>query len=59
MTDLAYELRKCTECSCSRCVLAGTSGCYVEVAIKELRRYEQAMDSLNGTVCAPEYFENP
>ena len=46
MFDLAYELRKCTECSCSRCVLCGTPSCYVEVAIKELSRYEQAMDSI-------------
>jgi hypothetical protein len=44
--DLKYELRKCTECSCSRCNLCGTEGCYVEIAIKELDRYEQAMDSL-------------
>lgn len=50
MLNLAYELRKCTECSCSRCVLAGTPGCYVEVAIKELERYEQAMDSLTVSV---------
>ena len=34
MFDLAYELRKCTK------------DCYVEVAIKELNRYEQAMDSI-------------
>lgn len=47
MLNLAYELRKCTECSCSRCALAGTPGCYVEVAIKELERYEQAMDSID------------
>jgi hypothetical protein len=26
--NLAYELRKCTECSCSRCVLCGTPSCY-------------------------------
>ncbi len=45
--NLAYELRKCTECSCSRCILCGTKNCYIEVAIKELSRYEQAMDSLN------------
>lgn len=60
MLNLAYELRKCTECSCSRCALAGTPGCYVEVAIKELERYEQAMDSLR--VSAPslsDYLENP
>lgn len=54
--DLAYELRKCTECSCSRCVLCGTPSCYVEVAIKELSRYEQAMDTLK----IPEnYMVNP
>ena len=45
--NLAYELRKCTECSCSRCVLCGTKDCYVEIAIKELGRYEQAMDAIN------------
>ena len=46
MFDLKYELKKCKECSCSRCNLNGTSGCYVEVAIKELSRYEQAFDSM-------------
>ena len=54
--DLAYQLRKCTECSCSRCNLSGTTGCYVEIAIRELSRYEQAMDSLNT---ASDYLENP
>ncbi len=46
MNDLKYELRKCTECSCSRCVLNGTRECYIEVAIKELDRYEQAFDAM-------------
>ena len=46
MLDLKYELKKCKECSCSRCNLNGTSGCYVEVAIKEIERYEQAFDSM-------------
>ena len=46
MLDLKYELRKCTECSCSRCVLNGSRECYIEVAIKELERYEQAFDSM-------------
>lgn len=54
MIDLKYELRKCTECSCSRCNLKGTSECYVEQAIKELNHYEQAMDAL-GKI-PPEYF---
>ena len=44
--DLAYELRKCTECSCSRCNLCGTPNCYIEIAIKELSRYDQAMDAI-------------
>ena len=44
MTDLAYELRKCKECSCSRCTYNGTAGCYIDIAIKELTRYEQAID---------------
>ena len=44
MNDLAYELRKCLECSCSRCIYHGTRECYVEIAIKELNRYEQAFD---------------
>lgn len=44
MFDLKYELRKCTECSCSRCNLCGTKHCYIEVAIRELDRYEQAID---------------
>ena len=46
MDKLKYELRKCTECSCSRCVLNGSEECYIEVAIKELERYEQAFDSM-------------
>lgn len=46
MIDLKYELKKCKECSCSRCSLNGTPGCYIEVAIKELNRYEQAFDSI-------------
>ena len=46
MFDITYELRKCKECSCSRCLLNGTDGCYIEIAIKELGRYEQAMDSI-------------
>lgn len=46
MLDLEYELKKCKECSCSRCNLNGTSGSYIEVAIKELNRYEQAFDSI-------------
>ena len=46
MFDLKYELKKCKECSCSRCSLNGTNSCYIEVAIKELDRYEQAMDSM-------------
>ena len=44
--DLTYELKKCKECSCSRWSLNGTTGCYVEIAVKELNRYEQAMDSI-------------
>lgn len=46
MQNLEYELRKCKECSCSRCNLNGTNGCYIEVAIKEINRYEQAFDSM-------------
>lgn len=59
--NLAYELRKCKECSCSRCNLAGTKHCYVEVAIKELDRYEQAMDSLvsPGEPIPDDYVNNP
>lgn len=47
--ELTYELRKCKECSCSRCSLNGTPGCYVDIAIKELNHYEQAMDSLKSS----------
>ena len=47
MTDLKYELKKCKECSCSRCNLNGTSDCYIEVAIKEIDRYEQAFDAID------------
>ena len=54
--NLTYELRKCKECSCSRCNLNGTSGCYVEVAIRELNRYDQAMDSIN---IPADYLDNP
>lgn len=50
MNELTYELRKCKECSCSRCSLNGTPGCYVDIAIKELNRYEQAMDSLKVSI---------
>ena len=46
MQNLEYELRKCKECSCSRCSLNGTLGCYIEIAIKELNRYEHAFDTL-------------
>lgn len=52
MQNLEYELRKCKECSCSRCSLNGTSGCYIEVVIKEINRYEQAFDSMK------EHYEN-
>lgn len=45
--DLIYELRKCRECSCSRCMLNGSKECFIEVAIKELERYDQAMDSVD------------
>ena len=44
--DLIYELKKCKECSCSRCNLNGTTSCYIEIAVKELGRYEQAIDSI-------------
>lgn len=50
MLDLKYELKKCKECSCSRCNLNGTSECYIEVAIKELDRYEQAFDSMKPSM---------
>ena len=43
MFDLTHELRKCTECSCSRCNMQGTEHCYIEVAIRELNRYDQAV----------------
>ena len=48
MDNLEYELRKCKECSCSRCSLNGTSGCYIDIAIKEINRYEQALDSIEA-----------
>lgn len=53
--DLTYELRKCKECSCSRCSLNGTPGCYIDIAVRELNRYEQAMDSLEVPT---DYLEN-
>ena len=46
ISNLIYELRKCKDCSCSRCYLNGTEGCFVDLAVRELNRYEQAMDSL-------------
>lgn len=49
MLDLKYELKKCKECSCSRCNLNGTPECYIEVAIKELDRYEQALDAMEDS----------
>ena len=55
--NLAYELRKCTECSCSRCNLCGTPGCYIEITIKKLDHYEQAMDAL--AKIPTDYLENP
>lgn len=51
MLDLKYELKKCKECSCSRCNLNGTKECFIEVAIKELDRYEQAFDSMKTNTC--------
>ncbi len=50
MLDLKYELKKCKECSCSRCNLNGTNDCYIEIAIKEIERCEQAFDSMNSHV---------
>lgn len=54
--DLIYELRKCKECSCSRCMLNGSKECFIEVAIKELDRYDQAMDSIK---IPNDYLEKP
>ena len=48
MFELAYQLRKCKECSCSRCNLNGTTDCYVDIAIRELSRFEQAFDSFES-----------
>lgn len=45
MLDLTYELRKCRDCSCSRCYLNGSKDCYIEMAIRELNRFEQAFDA--------------
>lgn len=45
---LKTELRKCVERTCSRCTLGGSPACYVEVAIRELDRYEQAMDYIKS-----------
>lgn len=44
MKDLITQLQKCKECSCSRCTLNGTPGCYIDLASAELRRYEHAFD---------------
>ena len=49
MLDLTYELKKCKECSCSRCNLNGTPECYIEIAIKELDRYEQALNAMEDS----------
>ena len=59
MFDLTYELRKCKECSCSRCSLNGTQGCFIEVAIKELGRYEKAMDEIEKYGNSHNYIDNP
>lgn len=61
-SNLTYELRKCKECSCYRCVLNGTKSCYIEVAIKELGRYEQAMDAIakfKNEHIPDDYLDNP
>jgi hypothetical protein len=58
MLDLKYELKKCKECSCSRCNLNGTKGCYIEVAIKELERYEQAFDSMKARTYEEDMSQN-
>lgn len=61
-SNLTYELRKCKECSCSRCVMNGTKNCFIEVAIKELGRYEQAMDAIGKFKeenIPSDYLENP
>ena len=59
MFDLTYELKKCKECSCSRCNLNGTPGCFIEVAIKELGRYEKAMDEIEMYGNSHNYIDNP
>ena len=57
--DLIYELKKCKECSCSRCNLNGTAGCFIEIAIKELGRYEQAFDAMGSDRTMDDYLDRP
>lgn len=53
MLDLTYELKKCKECSCSRCHLNGTKDCYIEVAIREINRYGRVSGSSDASESVP------
>lgn len=50
MRDLETNLRKCTDCTCSRCWRNGSKDCYIEVAIRTIRRYEQAFEIVEKTI---------
>lgn len=45
MSNLAYELRKCKECSCSRCHMNATQECYIEEAIRQMGQDEKIIDT--------------
>ena len=47
--DLVERLRKCPDCSCSRCQAYGTPFCAVKEAIRELKRFDHVIDTINNT----------
>ena len=51
MLDLKYELKKCKECSCSRCSLNGTNECFIEddlYVFNFIDSQRGRFDSVNG-----------
>ena len=48
--DLIQRLKKCPDCSCSRCQAYGTLFCAVTEAARELERFDRVIDLLNKEV---------
>lgn len=46
INDLIERLKKCPDCSCSRCQAYGTQFCAVREAIQELKRFNHVIDIL-------------